>query len=141
MPNPADIPFKDTGAPGAMLRKVTLEARVVPAGAVWYTKEQVAAAEQESLQYWDKLKDPQRQAVIVLIRDALLRLVESPDLWIPTSLEPRSNNRLDMFLNIHFAEIDDEVVRRRVETEEEIFRSRNDLVALRDELGERPAGG
>lgn len=117
------------------VRKITLEARTVAPGEAWHTKEQVAALEQASLKFWNELDDEKRQAVIVLVRDALLRLIEDPDLWIPTSLEPKSNNRLDLYLNIHFAEIDEEVVRRRVETEREIHRTREDLVALADELG------
>lgn len=119
---------------GDRVRKVTLEARHVAPGETWHTKEAVAAMEQASLKFWNELDDEHRQAVTVLVRDALLRLIEDPDLWIPTSLEPKSNNRLDLYLNIHFAEIDEEVVRRRVETEREVYRTREDLVTLRDEL-------
>lgn len=127
---------------GESVRKVTLEARHISPGDEFHTKEQIAALEQASLKFWNDLNDEQRQAVIVLVRDALLRLIEDPDLWIPTSLEPKSGNRLDLYLNIHFAEIDEEVVRRRVETEREIHRTREDLVALRGELGkdEQPEG-
>lgn len=117
------------------VRKVVLEASTIAPNDPWRSKEQVAALEQASLKFWNDLDDEKRQAVIVLVRDALLRLIEDPDLWIPTSLEPKSNNRLDLYLNIHFAEIDEEVVRRRVETEREIYRTREDLVTLRDELG------
>jgi len=124
-----------TPAEGDRFRKVTLEAKVIPPGEKWHSKEEVAKLEQASLKFWNELDDEQRQAVVVLVRDALLRLIEDPDLWIPTSLEPKSNNRLDLYLNIHFAEIDEEVVRRRVETEREIYRTREDLVTLHTELG------
>lgn len=130
----ADDTATSTPQEGDRMRKVTLEARHIGANEQWHTKEQVAAMEQASLKFWNDLDDEHRQAVIVLVRDALLRLIEDPDLWIPTSLEPKSNNRLDLYLNIHFAEIDDEVVRRRVETEKEVYRTREDLVTLRDEL-------
>lgn len=123
------------------IRKVTLEAKHVPPGEKWHSKEEVAKLEQSSLKFWNELEDEQRQAVVVLVRDALLRLIEDPDLWIPTSLEPKSNNRLDLYLNIHFAEIDEEVVRRRVETEREIYRTREDLVTLHHELGDETPEG
>lgn len=123
------------------IRKVTLEARHVAPGDTWHTKEEVAGIEQASLRFWNELDDEKRQAVIVLVRDALLRLIEDPDLWIPTSLEPKSNNRLDLYLNIHFAEIDEEVVRRRVETEREIYRTREDLVVLHEQLRTEPPQG
>ncbi len=123
-------------------REIVIKARVIEPGEKWHSKEEIAALEQASLKFWNELEDDNRQAVVVLTRDALLRLIEGTDLWIPTSLEPKSGNRLDLYISIHFAEIDEEVVRRRVETEREIYQTREDLVALSGELATvEPAPG
>lgn len=116
------------------IRKIEIEARHIEPDDKWHTKEEVAELEQASLKWWTESDDEQRQAVIVLARDALMRLIDDPDMWIPVSLEPKSGNRVDLFISIHFAEIDGEVVRRRVETEREIVHAREDLVKLHTEL-------
>jgi hypothetical protein len=101
---------------------------------VWRSKEEVAQKERESRQFWADIPDTNRQAILVLVRDALLRLIEDPDVWVPTSVEPKSGNRLDVFVSIHLAEVDEEVLRRRVETERMIAETTTDLVKLRGEL-------
>lgn len=119
-------------------RTIEIEARTMADDDAWTAKEEIARLEQEGLKYWESIDDEKRQAVIVLVRDALLRLIEDPNMWIPTSLQPQSGNRLGLWLMIHLAEVDDEVVRRRVETEREMARTREDLVVLHDELKPRP---
>jgi hypothetical protein len=114
---------------------ITIEARHISEGDPWLSKEEIARLEQEGLKYWNEATDDTRNAVIVLCRDALLRLIEDPDLWIPTSVTPQSGNRLGVWIMMHLAEVDDEVVRRRVETERELHNTREDLVALHGELG------
>lgn len=119
-------------------RHFEVQARHMGDNDPWTAKEEIARLEQEGLKYWNEIDDEKRQAVIVLVRDALLRLIEDPDMWIPTSLAPQSGNRLGIWLMIHLAEVDDEVVRRRVETEREVAKTRDDLVTLRGELAETP---
>lgn len=117
-------------------RTFEIQARKMAESDAWTAKEEIARLEQEGLKYWESIDDEKRQAVIVLVRDALCRLIEDPDMWIPTSMAPQSGNRLGVWLMIHLAEVDDEVVRRRVETEREVANTRDDLVALRGELKE-----
>lgn len=123
------------------VRKVEVETRVLEGTDSWLSKEEIGKLEADGLKFWDGLDDEQRQAVVVLTRDALLRLIEDPDMWIPTSAVPQSGERLGIWIMVHLAEVDDEVVRRRVETEREIQYARDDLVDLKDELrkpGEAP---
>lgn len=117
---------------------IEINARHIVEGDPWLSKEEIARLEQEGLKYWNEIDEENRQAVIVLCRDALLRLIEDPNLWIPTSVVPQSGNRLGVWIMMHLAEVDDEVVRRRVETERELHDTREDLVALHGELGEIP---
>lgn len=114
---------------------IEIQARHITEGDPWLSKDEIARLEQEGLKYWNDTSEEARQAVIVLCRDALLRLIEDPDLWIPTSVTPQSGNRLGVWIMMHLAEVDDEVVRRRVETERELHNTREDLVALHGELG------
>lgn len=125
----------DTTTPSNVVRHIEIQARHMANDDEWTAKEEIARLEQEGLKYWESIDDEKRQAVIVLVRDALLRLIEDPNMWIPTSLMPQSGNRLGLWLMIHLAEVDDEVVRRRVETEREMARTREDLVTLHTELG------
>lgn len=117
-------------------RTLTVKARHVPVGETWRTKEEIAEKERQSRAYWAQIEDDQRQAILVLTRDALLRLIEDPDIWVPTSIEPTSGERLDIFISIHLAEVDAEVLQRRVETERMIDDTTKDLTALRGELRE-----
>lgn len=125
-----------TDTPDRVIRHIEINARTMADNDEWTVKEEITRLEQEGLKYWETIHDEKRQAVIVLIRDALLRLIEDPNMWIPTSLQPQSGNRLGLWLMIHLAEVDDEVVRRRVETEREMAKTREDLVHLHGELGE-----
>jgi hypothetical protein len=96
-----------TDSNGDKERTITLTARAVGPGDVWRSKEEVAQKERESRQFWADIPDTNRQAILVLVRDALLRLIE---------------------------DLDEEVLRRRVETERMIAETTTDLVKLRGEL-------
>lgn len=118
-------------------REVTVLARHVGVGEEWRSKEELARQEQTSRQYWKGIDDEKRAAILILMRDALLRLVEDPELWVPTSIEPKSGNRLDVFISINLAQVDGEVLRRRVETEKLISETCTDLVTLSSELDKK----
>lgn len=121
-------------------RTITVRTQHIPVGEEWRSKEEIAQKERESRAFWSNIDDDKRQAILVLTRDALLRLIEDPDIWVPTSVEPASGNRIDIFISIHLAEVDDEVLRRRVDTEKIIHETTTDLNALHKELkpGETP---
>ena len=119
---------------GKDTREVVIKTERIQAGKDWLTKEDVAEQERRSRKFWDSVDDPQRQAILVLVRDSLLRLVEDPEVWVPTSLEPRSGERVDLWVSIHMSEVDEEVLRRRLETERQINDSTKDLVLLKDEF-------
>lgn len=122
-------------------RTFDIEVRHIAPEDEWHTKEQIAETERLSLQAWKELDDEQRQALSVITRDSLLRLLEDPDGWIPTSMLPKTGHRFDLYISINLAEVDDEVIRRRVETERQMLETREDLQVLHDETrDEVPAG-
>src|SRR5687767_2748464 len=83
----------------------------------WRSKEELANGERASQAYWDGLDNDKRAAMLLIVKEALSQLIESPNDWVPTSIEPVNDNRLDVFISIHLAEVDEEVVRRKLEAE------------------------
>lgn len=132
------MPQPDVGVlpEGPNVRRVTLEARVIDRGDEWYTKDEILRMEHESQQFWTKLTDDQRAAARVMVRDTLVRLLEDPDQWLPTTFIVKPQLRMDVYLSIHFGEVDDEVIRRRMAAENTLMETRTDLVTLHRELGE-----
>lgn len=98
----------------------------------WHERDVMGAIERESLQWWNEQNEEQQKSVIVIVRDILLKMIEDPTMWLPVSVVTQSDERLDIFFSIHLSEIDQEVIRRRVETEEDMIRRRGELVDLRD---------
>lgn len=132
------MPQPDVGVlpEGPNVRRVVLEARVIDRGDEWYTKDEILRMEHESQQFWTKLSDEQRAAARVMVRDTLVRLLEDPDVWLPTTFIVKPQLRMDVYLSIHFGEVDDEVIRRRMAAENALMETRTDLVTLHRELGE-----
>lgn len=89
----------------------------VTPGDRWRTKEEMAESERKSQSYWDGIDNEKRQAMLLIVKEALTQLMEDPNSWVPTSIEPENDNRLDIFISLHLAEVDDEVVRRKLEAE------------------------
>lgn len=93
----------------------------IGSGDRWRTKEELADSERKSQAYWDGIDDEKRQAMLLIVKEALTQLIEDPNAWVPTSIEPVNDNRLDLFISIHLAEVDDEVVRRKLDAEKALF--------------------
>jgi hypothetical protein len=118
-------------------RTLDITARHVGPADSWFTKEEIAEIERSSRTAWSELDDEQRQAILLLTRDALVRLIEEVNDWVPTSFVPESGHRLDLWITVHLAEVDEEVLRRRVEAEKAISATTTDLKRMREELGQR----
>jgi hypothetical protein len=61
---------------------------------------QLVAAEKESRRYWQELAEEDKERVVWLIRAELLRLLETPAVWVPGSLRPRDGDRLDVTISL-----------------------------------------
>ena len=103
----------------------------------WRTKEELAESERKSEAYWQGLDDDQRAAMLLIVREALTQLIEDPSAWVPTSIEPKNDQRLDLFISIHLAEVDDEVVRRKLEAEKALHDATTGLVEIERDLREK----
>lgn len=114
------------------------EVKVVHIGEndTWRTKEQLAESERVSEAYWKDITVDQRAAMLLIVREALMQLIEDPAAWVPTSIEPKNDQRLDIFVSIHLAEVDDEVVRRKLEAEKALQDATTGLVEIERDLRE-----
>lgn len=103
-------------------------------GERWRSKEDLAASERTSQATWDTFDDDKRAAMLLIVTEALNQLLENPDTWVPTSIEPSTDNRLDLFISIHLAEVDDEVVRRKLEAERALREATEGVKAIESDL-------
>lgn len=106
-------------------------------GQMWRTKEQLAESERNSQVYWDGIDDEKRQAMLLIVKEALAQLIEDPNAWVPTSIEPSNDNRLDLFISIHLAEVDEEVVRRKLEAEKALHEATRGVQEIHADLTTR----
>lgn len=124
-----------TDEPGEIeVRKVEIEAQNITKHADAWTNEEIAAIERESIEYWSKIEDPEKRAIAVIARDCLIRLMENPLEWLPTSLKPESGSRMMLFVYISIDEVEKEVVAMREQAEKELYQQVHDIARLKEEL-------
>lgn len=71
--------------------------------------------------WWDSLDEVQRESVPLMVADCLRHLLgQDPQTWIPDSLRAQSGSLLDIGIQISFENIDQEVLKRRLEAEKEL---------------------
>lgn len=115
-------------------RETTIRAKHYPPDAEWHEKDWLAKLERDSEKTWEDLDDEQRQAMIVITKDCLRRMAEDPHVWLPSSIKPQTNNKLDLWICINFDDVDDEVIRRRTEAERALIATRTDLMVIERDL-------
>lgn len=104
---------------------------------VWQQRDELVERAKISRTWWDGIADEQRQALVVIVVDYLLQLLENPDAWIPESCEPKPGNKLDIRISLHVGDVQDEVLRRRVEAEREDAETVDDLLRIAREARRR----
>lgn len=103
-----------------------------------HSKEEVAALERDSVAYYETLNDEQRRATTLLVVDALIELIKDPDLWVPVSIVPVSDDRIDLWISLHMADIEQQVCRDRIAGDLEREAKREELQGIRAELTDNP---
>lgn len=114
-------------------RRLEIIVRDVPSDEPFVERDELIEAEKRSAEFWESIDDEHRLALAAILRDALLRLVDDPDSWLPTTIEPAEGQRIDLRILIHLSDLDQDVLKRRVDVEREVQRTRQDLIELRDE--------
>lgn len=103
----------------------------------WRSRDELVKSEQDSQRWWDALDDPKREALVFIVRESLTQMLVNPDSWVPTSMEPADDHRVDLYISIHLAEIDDEVVHRKLEAEKQLVEATQGVQAIEADLRSR----
>lgn len=111
-----------------------VKTQVFGAKDTWRTKEELAGVERKSQAYWDGIVSEKRQAMILIVREALTQMLEDPNAWVPTSILPSSDERLDLYISIHLAEVDDEVVKQKLQIEQDLHTARTGSLQIAADL-------
>jgi hypothetical protein len=112
-------------------RKIT----TIPVDVDCYRIEDEAAftarvAELERQTPWSELTDEQRQALVVVLREGMFRMLENPQEWIPHGLIPVSNDRVALLLTIKFDDIDQMIFDMRLAAERQVLDQRQELTDM-----------
>lgn len=99
-------------------------------GVGWGTKEEQAEAEKKSKAFWEGLDDERRAAMLLIAREALARLIEVPEIWVPISIEPKTDERVDLYISVHMSDVDEEVVKRKLEAERNLHEATQGVLAI-----------
>lgn len=69
------------------------------------------------------------------MRDCLIRMLEAPLEWLPTSIKPETGSRIGIQVVISLDEVTEEVLRMRERAELELNNQIHSIAGLRDALG------
>jgi hypothetical protein len=108
--------------------------------AAW-SNEEIAAMERESLEAWQHIPEDDRRGMAVIMRDCLIRMLEAPLEWLPTSIKPETGSRIGIYVAINLDDVTEEVLRMRERAELELTNQIHNIAGLRDELGADDSGG
>jgi hypothetical protein len=97
---------------------------------IWKEKERFTKLEADSKEYWDKMPQEHREAIVDIVDRALDRLKNNLDTWVPYALEPKSGHYLEVKFWVVFSEIDEEVLRKETEERHKIEEAKTGVVEL-----------
>lgn len=101
---------------------------------LWRLKDEIRAREWRSREFWKDITDDKRLGVVLAVKDALLRLLENIDGWVPLSLDPDTNNRLDLCITLELPVIVEEALRQRVSIERLEAHTAQELMRIERDL-------
>jgi hypothetical protein len=104
-----------------------------------WTNDKVAEVERNSIEVWASVPEDQQRAIAVIARDCLIRLMENPLEWLPTSLLPETGTKMGLFVFINFDDVEAHVVKMREQAELELQTQVVGISQLREELKPRQA--
>lgn len=118
-------------------RVVTVTVRHTNSEQPWHDRDKLMELERVSSSKWDSLDTEERRALALIVTDIFRRLCEDPEIWMPTSLIPRTGHNLDVWIGFKMDEIDNQVIHLRAEAERQLNKTREDLQALDKELADK----
>lgn len=115
---------------------VEVETGVCTPKDIWENKNKWFEDTKKSREEWDKLPDENREAMISLVKNAIARMYDRVDEWVPESFEFNSGNYIGCHFKILCTDIDKEIERAEAATSFQIAEATKetlDMVAEFDE--------
>lgn len=93
----------------AVVESVETETGVFNAENVWEARDADHAAEQESLEEWNKLSDTEREVIADVVGKSLSEMHDRLPEWLPHGLEISRGGWLKVSFRLLFSDLEDEV--------------------------------
>lgn len=91
-----------------------VQARIVTATDIAKNYMELSGDEAKRAAYWCGLDSDARDSVLAAVQLHLLRLIEHPDQWVPTAVEPSTTSQLHLRIALNLEAVDTEQAKRRV---------------------------
>lgn len=118
---------------GVLVLDVTIENDTLRPDDIWREKDEVLEDEKRSLEAWSKMSDDDRETKVSIVQNALDRLIENAEEWVPASLEIAPGEYLQVRFRILFSDLESELRNAKVVTERRIAEAADGAVALSGE--------
>lgn len=118
---------------GVLVLDVTIENDTLRPDDIWREKDEVLEDEKKSLEAWSKMSDDDRETKISIVQNALDRLIENSEEWVPASLDIAPGEYLQVRFRILFSDLESELRNAKVVTERRIAEAADGAVALSGE--------
>lgn len=113
---------------------VEIETGICTPKDIWENKNKWFEDTQKSREEWDKQMDPQREAMISLVKNAIARMYDRVDEWVPESFEFESGNFLGCHFKVLCTDIDKEIERAEAATSFQIAEATKEAVQFSGEF-------
>lgn len=111
-----------------------VSAKTIEPSDLWRDKDELVKRERRCRNFWAGIEDDQRAGLILAAQDALLKLFENPDKWLPGSIDPGKNNRVDLCITLELPAVDERSMQERVSEERLLNHTVNQLLEMERRL-------
>lgn len=115
---------------------VEVETGVCTPKDIWDNKNKWFEDTKTSREEWEKLADENREAMINLVKNAIARMYDRVDEWVPESFEFESGNFVGCHFKILCTDIDKEIERAEAATSFQIAEASKEVVEFAQEFDE-----
>ncbi len=117
-----------------LVTTIEVHTRLAPEGDPFYHLDNLRGLENASIGTWSEMDAEERKALIVLLNEAMVHMMEDPDAWLPGSLIADSNQRIQVVLTFQLGNMRAATaisrrryVQHKVEQRDELLELRRDL--------------
>ena len=119
---------------GVLTLDVVIENDTLRPDDIWREKDEVLEDEKKSLEAWSNMSDDDRETKVSIVQNALDRLIENAEEWVPASLDIAPGEYLQVRFRILFSDLESELRNAKVVTERRIAEAADGAVELSGEV-------